>query len=567
MNDKSIKIIQSLTRQHLNTAEQLSRAKRQLARDFNIGIVSNNWLLKIYRECLAVNKIKAKPRLEYLLIKRRVRTLSGVAPVAVATKPYPCPGRCIYCPSNVLMPKSYLPSQPAAARALRFKYSPFRQAQGRLQAFYNNGHKSEKVELRILGGTWSYYPKQYQSWFVRELYRGLNEFSISNFHPASLQGLISNQIPNLKSQIKADGQKLVKLQRDNETAQHRCVGLSIETRPDWINLDEIKRLRKFAVTKIELGVQHLNDKILRMIKRDQTKNDVLRATKLLKDAGFKICYHIMPNLPGSTAKLDLQIFKELFDDPELRPDQLKIYPCVVLKNTQLYRWWKHGKYKTYNDKTLINLLGQMKKNVPPYVRIERIYRDVPSCDIVEGCKHINIREMVQKQMNYACKCIRCREVKDKLKAQNSTLQACRVKTTSKNLKLFINQYNASDGSEYFMSFESPDQKTLYAFIRLRFPSDDGKNQLPILHNTAIIRELHTYGPPAPLNSIRRMGGLNSKFTQHKGLGKRLLRQAEKIAKSAGYDKIAVISGVGVREYYRKLEYKLETKWGYMIKNI
>ncbi|MEK9165359.1 MAG: tRNA uridine(34) 5-carboxymethylaminomethyl modification radical SAM/GNAT enzyme Elp3 [Patescibacteria group bacterium] len=555
MNDKSIKIIQSITSQHITTAEQLSRAKRQLARDFNIGIVNNNWLLKIYRECLAVNKIKVEPRLEDLLIKRRVRTLSGVAPVAVAAKPYPCPGRCIYCPSNALMPKSYLPSQPAAARALRFKYSPFRQVQGRMQAFYNNGHKLEKVELRILGGTWSAYPRKYQSWFIRELYRGLNNFSISNF-----QFLISNQIPNPKSQIKAVGQRLTELQRNNETAQHRCVGLSIETRPDYITLEEIKQLRKFGVTKVELGIQHLDQKVLDLIKRDQTKNDVLRATKLLKDAGFKICYHIMPNLPGSTAKLDLQTFKELFDDPNLRPDQLKIYPCVVLKNTPLYRRWKQGKYKTYNDKTLIGLLAQMKKFVPPYVRIERIYRDVPSCDIVEGCKHINIREMVQAQMNYTCTCIRCREVGNQFKIQNA-----KFKMKMQNAKLFIDKYNASGGIEYFISFESADRQILYAFTRLRFLSGDLKSQLPILRHAALIRELHTYGSPAPLNSKFQI--LNSKFAQHRGLGKRLLHHAEKIAKSAGYDKLTVISGVGVREYYRKLGYKLEEKWGYMIKNI
>ncbi|HBH46329.1 MAG: hypothetical protein A2445_05585 [Candidatus Jacksonbacteria bacterium RIFOXYC2_FULL_44_29] len=532
----NLAIIKKLLAKKLYNEKDLSRVKRQLARDFNVGMMTNNLLLKLYREALAQGEIKPAPWLEDVLIKRRVRTLSGVAPLAVATKPFPCPGRCIYCPTDARMPKSYLPNQPAAARALNFKYQPYAQVQGRLRAFYDNGHKPEKVELRVLGGTWSYYPKSYQTWFIKELYRGLNEF-----------GAIA----------KVKKSDLATLQKTNEQVQHRAVGLSIETRPDYIDLAEIKRLRWFGVTKVELGVQHLDQKIIDLIKRDQTKDDVIRATKLLKDAGFKICYHIMPNLPGSTPEADLAMVKELFANPGLKPDQLKIYPCVVLKEAPLYRLWQKKQFQTYDDETLVELLAEIKKLVPPYVRIERIYRDVPTADIASGSTHINIREMVQarlREQGLKCGCIRCREVGNQIKINNE-------KITLKNLKLFIDKYEASDGVEHFISAESPDRKILYAFARLRFPSADVRDQLPPLRQTAIIRELHTYGQLVPLNTV------DARASQHQGLGKKLLLAAEQIAQSAGYAKIAVISGVGVRGYYQKLGYRLEDKFGYMIKKL
>src|SRR3989338_2508679 len=299
------------------------------------------------------------PLLERLLVKRPIRTLSGVAPITLATKPFPWRGRCVYCRTDARMPKSYLASQPAAARALRLKFDPYAQVQSRLETLYANGHTPEKCDLRILGGTWSSYPKRYQTWFVKELYRGLNEFGDNS----------KFKVKNLRAQ-----------QTINETATHRCIGLSIETRPDWITMDEIKRFRRFGVTKVELGVQHLDSEVMDLIKRDHYKEDVVRATRLLKDAGFKVAYHLMPNLPGSTPEMDIAMGKEIFDDEGLRPDQIKIYPCVVLEKAVLNEWYKHGRYKTYDDETLIALLIEMKKRVPPYVRLERIYRDVPTAE-------------------------------------------------------------------------------------------------------------------------------------------------------------------------------------------
>lgn len=532
-----VQIIRALLAHTLKTEDDLSRAKRKLAREFGVGILSNNKLLAMYRKAIAEGLIEPAPDIEKLFIKRPVRTLSGVAPITLAMKPFPCPGRCVYCPTDVRMPKSYLASQPAAARALRFQFDPYAQVQGRLQALYDNCHTPEKCDLRILGGTWSFYPKRYQTQFVREMYRGLNEFPNFKFQ-------ISNKSQISNSKFKT----LIALQKQNETATHRCIGLSIETRPDWITMDEIKRFRRFGVTKVELGVQHLDRGVMDLIKRDHYKEDVVRATKLLKDAGFKVAYHLMPNLPGSTPEMDIAMGKEIFNDEGLRPDQIKIYPCVVLEKAVLNQWFQQGKYKTYDTKTLIDIIAEMKRAVPPYVRIERVYRDVPSHDIIDGSEQINFRELVQKRMRergWECRCIRCREVRDKLKTQNS--------------KLFIDDYSASNGKEYFLSYESPDRKILYAFARLRFPSNDTKRQLPPLKNTAIIRELHTYGQLVPITDTE------TSATQHKGLGRKILQKAEEIAKDAGYDTLAVISGVGVRGYYEKRGYTTDKKWGYLVK--
>jgi len=552
--NKNLKIIEFLIKQKPNTKKKLSRAKHKIARGFDIGMLNNRKILKTYRALLKNNKIKRQAWLEKVLIKRRVRTLSGVAPVAVATKPYPCPGKCIYCPNIDKMPKSYLPNQPAAARALGFKFNPYNQVQGRLKMFYDNGHCPEKVDLRILGGTWSAYPHDYQKWFIKECFRGLNQFS-------KQKAINNNQQSNIRE--KNNHYSMLYVQHNNETAKHRCVGLSIETRPDCINPAEIKRLRHYGITKVELGVQHINDKILKKIKRGHTVKQTIQATKLLKNAGFKICYHIMPNLPGSTPKKDLAVLKKLFKDQRFQPDQLKIYPCTVLKKTPLYKWYKQGKYQPYDEKTLIDLLAKIKKTIPPYVRIERIYRDVPSGNIIGGSRHTNIRQMVQKYMrkkDWKCKCIRCREIGIKYKKQNAK---CKIKM--QNLKLSKTKYNASDETEHFISFVNSNQKILYAFIRLRLPAKNNPDQPKPLRDCAIIRELHTYGPLAPLNLKSKLQDL--KFTQHKGLGTKLLKQAEKTACTCGYSKIAVISAVGVREYYRKFGYRLENQFGYMIKDI
>jgi elongator complex protein 3 len=296
---------------------------------------------------------------------------------------------------------------------------------------------------------------------------------------------------------------------------------------------------------------------MNLIKRDHYKEDVIRATRLLKNAGFKVAYHLMPNLPGSTPEMDIAMGKEIFADEGLRPDQIKIYPCVVLEKAALNQWFQQGKYKTYDTETLIEVVAQMKRAVPLYTRIERVYRDVPSHDIIDGSRHINFRELVQKrmkEMGWECRCIRCKEVGGKLKTKNSNL-----KTTTQNLKLFMDEYSASDGQEFFISYESEDRKVLYAFTRLRLPRKNARQQLSSIKNAALIRELHTYGQLVPITDTK------TRATQHKGLGKKLLSYAENVANNKGYDTVAVISGVGVCGYYEKLGYVFDEKWGYMVK--
>ena len=342
----------------------------------------------------------------------------------------------------------------------------------------------------------------------------------------------------------------MELQKQNEKAKHRIIGLTLETRPDYINEKEIERMRRLGCTRVEIGVQSLDNSILKLNQRGHKVEQTIKATKLLKDAGFKICYHIMPNLPGSTPAKDLNVFKRLFNGPEFQPDMLKIYPTVVVKGSKLYSQWKKGKYKPYTDKQLLNLLVKIKQVIPSYVRINRLIRDIPSISIEGGNKISNLREMVQKEAikrGTPCQCIRCREVRN--------LYFC-----PKNVKLNSIKYPASGGVEYFLDYEDVKNDKLLAFTRLRLPQHPTpKTQNPILRGCAIIRELHTYGHLVPINQRKQQAA------QHLGLGKKLMAQAEKIALKNGYQRMAVISGVGVREYYRKLGYKL--KETYMVKDL
>ncbi|MCK4919368.1 MAG: tRNA uridine(34) 5-carboxymethylaminomethyl modification radical SAM/GNAT enzyme Elp3, partial [Candidatus Pacebacteria bacterium] len=402
--------------------------------------------------------------------------------------------------------------------------------------------KTDKIELIIMGGTFSYLPKSYQTWFVKECFKACNKIS---------------------EKRKAKSENLEQLQKINEGGKHRIVGLTLETRPDYVDEKEILRMRKLGATRVELGVQTIYDDVFKLNYRGHSKKEVVLATKLLKEAGFKINYHMMPNLPGSNYKRDLSMFHELFSNPDFQPDMLKIYPCVVVKDAEIFKWWKNGEYKPYSDKKLIKLLCEIKKNIPYYVRITRLIRDIPATSIVAGSKISNLRQTLEKKSieeNWKCKCIRCREIRN----QNINITSDKKEIGVKNLKLFRQDYEASNGKEIFLSFEDEKRQHLYSLLRLRINktgvhSLERKNSiLPTLQNASIIREVHTYGTLAPIKSS------NEKHTQHTGLGKKLIQEAERITqKEFGLKKIAVISGVGVRGYYRKLGYRLED--GYMIK--
>ena len=510
------KIIKLKPKDHL----EFAKIKRKVCGEFKMASISNSDLFEIYQKLLKEKKIYKQIWFENLLKKHPIRTLSGVAVIAVLTKPYPCPGKCLYCPTEKEIPKSYLSNEPAVMRAVLCKFDPYKQVKTRIKSLEATGHLVDKVELIIMGGTWSYFPKQYQTWFIKRCFEALCQRSAT----------------------------LEKLQKINEKSKYRCVALTLETRPDFINLKEIKRMRELGCTKVELGVQALDDSILQLNIREHKIEQIIQATKLLKDAGFKVCYHMMPNLFGSTLNKDLKMFKELFSNSAFQPDLLKIYPCVVTKNSKLYQLWKQKKYKPYSAQQLINLLVKIKSIVPRYVRIIRVIRDIPSTSIEAGSKVSNLREIVQQEMEkqkLKCQCIRCRQIKIQ-----STKQKMR------NIKLFIEKYEASGGMEYFLSFEDLKRENLYAFLRLRILNEYNE-LLSILKNAAIIREVHTYG------QMVAIGEKDKKAVQHFGFGKKLIAEAEKIVQDLGIKKIAVVSGIGVREYYRKLGYRLKDE--YMIK--
>lgn len=520
------KIILELLQYKIDSDKDLMLAKRKIAKKYSVEILSNSFVLKKYNELIKDEKIKEDLKLKSFLKKRAIRTMSGIAPVAILTKPWACPGKCAFCPTEKNVPQSYLSNEPAVMRAIRCGYDPYIQVQDRLRALIANGHEPTKIELIVIGGTWSVLPEKYKYWYILNCFIAANKFKNSKTE-------INNHKYSLNSTLNDLKINLLKEQKKNEKAKYNIIGITLETRPDYINKKELRQMREFGCTRVEVGVQAIDDKILKINKRGHGIDKIIEATKLLREFGFKITYHLMPGLPGSTAKNDYKMFKQLFSDPHFQPDQIKFYPTVVTKGSLLYKWWKNKKYKPYSDKTLQNLIIKCKKIVPPYVRIIRLIRDIPGESIEAGNKITNLRQ-IMKDKGIECNCIRCRESRG---------------MTIKNEKLKIIHYKVSGGNEYFISFENFESKTLYAFCRLFIP----ENPQP-----SIIRELHVYGELIPVGSTL-------KKTQHTGLGKRLIKEAETIAKQNNKNEMLIISGVGVRGYYRKSGYHLKNT--YMSKKI
>ena len=511
MLDIHQQLLLKLAKLKIKNANRLNKIKRDFANKNKVGMISNAELLSLYRAMIKQKTIPQNTELERLLQKRKIRTLSGVAPIAVLTKPFPCPGKCSYCPNEKNMPKSYLSNEPAVMRAALTKFDPTKQVKVRLRALSENGHETDKIELIIMGGTWSYFPKSYQRSFVKRCFDACN-------------GKVSKTLDEAQTY--------------NETAKHRIVALTLETRPDYVTEDEVKFWRTLGATKVELGVQALDDKVLELNKRGHGLKEVIEATKLFKQAGFKVAYHMMPGLPGATAIKDLRYFKEIFSNPDFQPDLLKIYPTVVTKGTGLEKAWRAKKYKPYSVKTLFKLLVDIKKIIPDYVRIIRLIRDIPNESILAGNKITNLREALQKELiesKVSCQCIRCREARENI-------------TNLSQAKLFIEEYRASGATEYFLQYASKDKQKLYSFLRLRLPDKNETNFIDEINGCALIREVHTYGRLVP---IKKAGA----GIQNQGLGTRLTHKAEEIALKNGWKKIAVISGVGVRGFYRRLNYR------------
>jgi len=459
-------------------------------------------------------------------MKKFARTISGVTPVAVMTQPMECPGQCIYCPTYQTAPQSYTPESPAVLRGKKCDYDAKKQTELRLKILSEMGHPTDKVELIVMGGTFLAYPRDYQYRFIKDGYDALNGKESATFEEAK---------------------------RLNETAHHRCTGLCIETRPDWCGQEEIDRMLEFGTTRVELGVQTLDDEIYQLVRRGHTVEDVVKATRLLKEQGFKVHYHWMPGLPGSTPEKDLELSARLFNDAHFKPDGLKLYPTMVVEGTELERWYQDGRYQPYPPDTMINLLVEIKSMVPKYVRISRLLRDIPAKFITAGCKD-SLRGVIRQQMKQQgieCKCIRCREYGHR--AQDGWEIG--------EPRLVRMDYEASGGREIFLSFED-EAETLFGLLRMRIQSKPVvRLNREVKGNLALIRELHIYGPEVPLS------GRKEEAAQHKGLGKTLLREAERIAASEFQVKLMVVlSGIGAKEYYRS-EFDYSSHGDYMVKNL
>lgn len=514
-------------RQKVQDAQTLHEYKGKFSQQQKRSFFSNVELINAYRRLIEKKELPDDRHFWKLLRKRGVRSQSGIASITVITKAYPCPGKCIFCPTEPYMPKSYLSNEPAIMRAILNDFDAYKQTLNRLESLNKAGHHTDKIDVIVSGGTFSFYPHRYQTDFTRGIFNALN-------------------YPHKKARSLAEAQKI------NETAANRCIGLSFETRPDHITEKELIRLRKLGCTKIEIGVQSLNDKVLAMNRRGHGIAETKRAIQLIRDAAYKINCHMMPNLYGSNPQIDYEDFIELFANPAYRPDWLKIYPCMVVPWSQLEGIHKQGKHIPYTDEELTELLIKVKQVIPEYTRITRLYRDIPAPTIIGGSKISNLRQLVQarmKELGLECRCIRCREIKGE-------------SVNFADLTLKIHEMEASEGQEFFITFEDLKRDKLSSLLRLRFSSYSLKGRphfIKELEGAALVREVHTYGEQVRVE--RREG----EASQHIGLGRRMMQKAEEISKKNGYRKIAVISGIGVREYYRKLGYRLEGT--YMVKNI
>lgn len=487
------------------------------------GLYSKANLIAGYRHLVAEGDLEADPLLEKRITMKPMRTQSGVAPVTVLTAPAGCPGKCIFCPDDWRMPKSYIYDEPGCQRAERDGFDPYKQTLGRITAFESIGHTADKVELLILGGTWSAYSRNYREWFVQRCFDAMNAAGNPDYR---------------------DSASLAEAQAHNVNATHRNVGLVIETRPDWITPDEIRHLRQLGVTKVQIGVQSLDDEILTLNQRGHDVDSVRQALGLLRTAGFKLHLHWMPNLYGATPEKDRADFARFFDDPAIRPDELKIYPCSLIADTGLYDLWQAGKYHPYSLDEMVDLLADVKPTIPPYTRVNRLFRDIPAHHIQAGVRLSNLRQVVHDELarrGQPCGCIRCHEIK-------------RRQVDADDLVLRTYTYDTDLTREHFLYFATHEQSSqsglIAGFLRLSLPlapNAGSRAFLPEIVESAMIREVHVYGPA--LNIGKENDGEGPLGAQHVGLGTRLLEEARRISRAAGFRQISVIAATGTRGYY------------------
>jgi ELP3 family radical SAM enzyme/protein acetyltransferase len=534
----------------IRTVKDLNNFRLYIQTTHKLVLSNSNFIL-------AYNKLGFDdPRLKYLLTKKKNKSNSGVIVVTVLTAAHPiytdndgivkktkfsCAWNCHYCPNEkasaennwIDQPRSYLFQEPAVLRANENDFDAILQFNARITTLIDIGHSVDKIELIILGGTWCSYPENYQEKFITELYYAANTFYDIEKRP----------ILSLEKEIEI-----------NENTRLHIIGLTLETRPDTITLEEIKKFRKYNATRIQLGVQHTDNKILKKINRGHTIESAYKAIRMLKENGYKVDIHLMPNLPGASYEADMSMLNQALYDDRLQVDQLKIYPCAVVPFTKIKEWYDEGSFVPYDDLVLFDLIKEFKKNVQTYKRLNRIIRDIPSTYITGGYDHksVNMRQLFQNDMKkngWKCRCIRCREIGGRIIDSKEIIEVV-LKTV---------KYRGSEGDEYFISFETTSDY-LIGFIRLRINTGDTTNTiLPILKDSALIRELHVY------SSLSCVGSSSTDSMQHKGYGKKLVEEAEKIAMRNGKFKMAIISGTGVRNYYRRLGYKLQET--YMIKHL
>ncbi len=517
----SREIIEYLIKNPKTPRKKITNIKGRIGKKYKYNKVIKNATILNYAT------LEEKEIITQILKRRKTRTLSGVSVIAIMTKPLPCPGTCIYCPGQDSQPgkkvaQSYTGQEPAAMRSIHNNYDPYLQVQSRIKDLESIGHNVDKIEIIIMGGTFLSTDPEYQTEFVK----------------GALEGIIEQETGSLEeAKILA------------EKSKRRVIGITIETRPDYCKEKDIDKMLKYGTTRVEIGIQTIYDNIYNLVKRAHTTKDSIEAIRIAKDAGLKINAHIMPNLPGSNYSQDIELFDELFSNSNYRPDMLKIYPTLVINGTELYKWWKEGKYSPYSDSELIDLIAKVKTNLPPYVRIQRIMRDIPATLIEAGCKNSNLRQLVQerlREIDETCKCIRCREY------GISKRKEIIKEMSFDEIKLYRLDYDASQGKEIFLSYENKKEDYLIGYLRLRKPSkfahrpelNDGK--------TMIVREIKIVGELVP----KDMKPNRFSQIQHRGFGKLLMENAERVSfEEYNTKKLAVISGLGVKDWFYELGYK------------
>ena len=528
-------ILEKVLTGEIENENQLNKAKKDVSKCYHLASLPRNG------DIIIQGSPEEQAIIKEFLRRKPVRTISGVAVIAVMTSPAPCPhGVCLPCPggpnSIFKSPQSYMGREPAAMRAIQHEFDPYAQVGSRLSQLKEIGHDIEKVELIVMGGMFSARSLDYQEWFIKRCLEAMNDFTGQEWRESAWR--IGKSLPYIP---------LEEVQKANEKAEIRNVGITFETRPDWAAENHVDEFLRLGGTKVELGVQSVYDFVLTRMQRGHGVSEIIRANQILRDSAFKVGFHMMPHLPGSDSKLDLRGFKKLFQDYRFMPDYLKIYPTLVTEGTPLCRLWEAGEYEALSDGEAAELIADVKEILPKWVRLQRIQRDIPAYQIIAGVRKSNLRQIAEEKLREKggkCRCIRCREV------GHTGLKGRKI--NPEDIELTVETYEACGGTEHFIAFEDLTEDVLIGFTRLRFPAAPYR---PELQDAALIRELHVYGSMVPIGK-----GAKQKEWQHRGYGKELLEHAEKIARENGYRKLAIISGIGAREYYRKFGYVLENAY-------